>query len=61
MNISKEKRAEALKIKKAHGYKNIFVNDRGEFFSLEIYASQSVNGDKNKYIEVEEIKDKTKE
>jgi hypothetical protein len=53
MNISKEKKAEALKIKAAHGYKEIYVNNKGEFFSMENYASMSVDGDRKRYMKVE--------
>ncbi|MDR1459157.1 MAG: hypothetical protein LBI60_02975 [Bacteroidales bacterium] len=56
MNISKKKAAEARKIKAEHGYKEIYVNDKGEFFSIENYALLSVNGDKKRYMKVEEEK-----
>lgn len=35
-----------------HGFKRIFVNEKGEFFSNQSYAAHSVGGDMTKYAEI---------
>jgi hypothetical protein len=54
MEISEKKKKEALELKAKYGYKDIYINEKGEFFSTENYAKMSVAGDKKKYAKVEE-------
>ncbi len=52
MKISKDKLKEAQDIAKKYGFKQMYVNEGGEFFTSENLASGSVNGNKDKYAEV---------
>lgn len=53
MKISEDKRKEGLKLAKEFGFKELFVNEKGEFFTNKSYASISVGNDKDKFAEVE--------
>jgi hypothetical protein len=52
MKITKDKLKEAQDIAKKYGYKQMFVNNKGELFTSENLASVSVDHDKDKYTEV---------
>ena len=52
MKISEDKRKEGLELAAKHGFKELFVNEKGEFFSNKSYASLSVDHDKEKFAEV---------
>ena len=52
MKISEEKLKEGLKLAKEFGFKELFVNEKGEFFTNKSFASMSVNYDKEKFAEV---------
>lgn len=52
MKVTDKIRKEAADIAHKLGLKQIFINEKGEFFSNQSYAAHSVGGDKNKYAEV---------
>lgn len=52
MKISEDKQKEGLKLAEKHGFKELFVNVKGEFFSNKSYAAMSVGYDKDKFAEV---------
>lgn len=52
MKISEDKLKEGRELAKKHGFKKLFVNEKGEFFTNPSYASMSVNYDKEKFAEV---------
>lgn len=52
MKISEEKLKEGQKLAKEFGFKELFVNETGEFFTNKSFASMSVNYDKEKFAEV---------
>lgn len=52
MKISEDKLKEGRKLAKEFGFKELFVNETGEFFTNKSFASMSVNYDKEKFAEV---------
>lgn len=52
MKISKELLEEGQKLAKKRGYKQLFVNDKGEFFTNKSFAAMSVSYDKEKWAEL---------
>lgn len=48
LQITKEQKEKANEIGRKHNVEKVFVNDKGEFFTVENYAKLSVNGDKDK-------------
>lgn len=52
MKISEDKLKEGRELAKNRGFKKLFVNEKGEFFTNPSYASMSVNYDKEKFAEV---------
>lgn len=59
MNITKELREKSQSVIKELDLKEVFVNEKGEFFSQENLAGLSVKGDKKKYEKI--LKTGTKE
>ena len=55
MNITDKQKAQAAELFKKHGFNKLFMNERGEFFSIENLAASSVSGDKAKYMQVDPI------
>lgn len=53
MDVSKEIQKEAQALAKKYGYKELFVNESGEFFTSANLAAVSVGNDKEKYAEVQ--------
>ena len=52
MKISEEKLKEGRKLAREFGFKTLFVNEKGEFFTDKGFASMSVEYDKEKFAEV---------
>lgn len=52
MQVTKEQKKQAIAHAKAHKVKRMWMNDKGEFFTTENYASLSVGGKKDKFTEV---------
>lgn len=52
MKISEEKLKEGRKLAKEFGFKELFVNEIGEFFTNKSFAAMSVGYDKEKFAEV---------
>ena len=52
MKITENKIKEGRELAAKHGFKQLFVNEKGEFFSNKNYADMSVNYDKDKIVEV---------
>jgi hypothetical protein len=49
MNITESQRKQARELAAKHGYKELYLNDKGELFTSQNHASMSVNNDKEKY------------
>ena len=52
MKISEDKLKEGRELANKHGFKALFVNEKGEFFTNPSYAAASVGYDKEKFAEV---------
>lgn len=52
MKISEEKLKEGRELAAKHGFKVLFVNEIGEFFTNKSFAAMSVGYDKEKFAEV---------
>lgn len=52
MEISEDKLKEGRKLAKEFGFKELFVNEIGEFFTNKSFAAMSVKYDKEKFAEV---------
>lgn len=52
MEISKDKLLEGQKLAKKHGYKQLFVNAKGEFFTEKSFAFMSVGNNADDIAEV---------
>lgn len=48
LTITKEQKEKAIAIGRKHNVEKVFINDKGEFFTVENYARLSVNSDKEK-------------
>lgn len=55
MKITDLKLKAARELAEKHGYTELYVNDKGEFFTSQNYAAMSVNNDKAKWAKVELI------
>lgn len=53
MEISKDKQKEAIALAKKHGYKQLFINVDGEFFTNANFAAMSVKNDKEAWAKVD--------
>ena len=58
MNITIEQKIKAAEIAKKFKVKAVFVNNKGEFFTAETYAKNSVNSNPDAYKKVDEPTDK---
>lgn len=61
LKITDKQKKEAIEIGRKHKVDVIFVNDKGEYFTEENFANNSVGGDKEKYGKVEVIAEVVKE
>lgn len=52
MKISDKIRKQAAELAEKHNLSNLFVNNKGEFFTEVCHAANSVGGDKKKYAQV---------
>ncbi|MCF8337904.1 MAG: hypothetical protein K9I74_07970 [Bacteroidales bacterium] len=52
MKLSNKIKKQAAEIAEKHGFREIWVNDMNEFFSLKSNAANSVEGDSKRYAEV---------
>ena len=52
MKISEDKLKEGRKLAKEFGFKELYLNEKGEFFTNKSYASMSVGYDNSKFAEV---------
>ncbi len=52
MKITEAKQKEARELAARHGLKELWINEKGEFFTLKSNASNSVANDKEKYAQV---------
>jgi len=52
MKVTDKIRKQGEELAEKHGFKRIFVNEKGEFFSNQSYAAHSVGGDMTKYAEI---------
>lgn len=59
MKISEEKLKEGRELAAKHGFKELFVNEKGEFFTNKSFASMSVGYDKEKFAEVPLVSDQS--
>ena len=55
LKITSETKKRAQEVAEKNGLNVVFVNDKGEFFSNENFASLSVKGDKSKYAKIEVV------
>lgn len=55
LKITSETKKRAEEVAKKNGLNVIFVNDKGEFFSNENFASLSVKADKSRYAKIEAV------
>jgi len=53
MKISEDKLKEGRELAEKHGFKELFVNEKGEFFTNKSFAAMSVNYDKEQFAEVD--------
>ena len=53
MKITVSQQKQAVGIAEEHGFKEIFINEKGEFFSNSSYAALSVSNDKEKWAKVD--------
>ncbi|MFV0505883.1 MAG: hypothetical protein ACK5L5_04120 [Bacteroidales bacterium] len=53
MKITKVIQAQANKLMEKHQLKAVFVNNKGEFFTKENQAGNSVSGNKKQYVRIE--------
>lgn len=54
MKITQDIKKQGEKLKKKLGFEKIYVNIKGEYFSQECDAANSVGGDNSKYCEIKE-------
>ncbi|MFV0378341.1 MAG: hypothetical protein ACK5JD_13690 [Mangrovibacterium sp.] len=52
MKVTDKIRKQAVELAEKHGFRQIWVNEKGEFFSNQSYAAHSVGGDITKYAEI---------
>jgi hypothetical protein len=52
MKVSKAIKEKAIEVARANGLRELWVNDKGEFFSNENFASLSVEGNRDRYAEI---------
>ncbi len=52
MKLTDKIRKQAAELAQKHGFSQLWVNEKGEFFSNQSYAVHSVGGDKSKWTEV---------
>ncbi len=52
MKITESQQKQARELAEKHGCKELYLNDKGEFFTSENYAAMSVSNDKEKYLKL---------